>query len=484
MGREVSTPELGGRGPFSRLAWCVGWVSVALGGVDAAAPRRLLADEIVALTTDFSTGSVTTVGTSAPWSTQIDVASICSDPVGRAFADRVYIVGRFGCDAIQVLNPFNGYQTQIEFAVGSNPQDIWVLAPNRAYVSFYESNTLLEVNPQTGATLGSISLAQFADVDGLVEMHRMYVHGRHLYVQLQRLDRSQFPYVPVAPSMLAVVDLITRTLVDVDPGLPGAQAIELTATNPIAPMAIDLTSGDLLVPCTGAFGVMNDGGIERVDLTDWESDGMWLSGPAMNGDLVDFSTWSGSRAFIIVSDASFNTSLHPINPITGVKGAAIFAPGGFTLSDCLTHHNGSLFVTDRDFFDPGVRVFSAESGAPLSGLVPTGLPPFELFVRPDFPSDVAEDLATPRATLFTTPPWPNPSSGEVRLRVAEGASVASVDVLDVVGRRVAVMEGSRGGVLRWDGRNAAGYAVAAGEYFVRAASASGQRESVRVLVVR
>ncbi len=484
MGRKMRQTELGARGPFSRLAWVVGLSSLVMGGVDAALPRRLLADEIVGLTTDFSTGSVTTIGTTAPWNTQIDVASICSDPVGRAFGDRVYIVGRFGCDAIQVLNPFNGYQTQIEFAVGSNPQDIWVLAPNRAYVSFYESNTLLEVNPQTGATLGSISLAQFADNDGLVEMHRMFVHGRYLYVQLQRLDRGQFPYVPVAPSMLAVVDLVTETLVDVDPGSPGMQAIALTATNPIAPMAIDLTSGDLLVPCTGAFGVMNDGGIERVDLTDWESDGMWLSGPAMNGDLVDFSTWSATRAFVIVSDASFNTALHLINPSTGVKGAAVFAPGGFTLSDCLTHHNGSLFVTDRDFFDPGVRVFSAETGAPLSGLVPTGLPPFELFVRPDFPSDVADALSTPRGSLFAAPPWPNPSSGEVRLRVAEGASVARIDVLDALGRRVASLEASRGGMVRWDGRSGAGREVAAGEYFLRAARADGGGESVRVLVVR
>ena len=40
---------------------------------------------------------------------------------------------------------------------------------DKAYVSFFESNTLLICNPLTGATLGTIDLSSFADADGIAE---------------------------------------------------------------------------------------------------------------------------------------------------------------------------------------------------------------------------------------------------------------------------------------------------------------------------
>ncbi|MFN8548792.1 MAG: hypothetical protein U0527_12705 [Candidatus Eisenbacteria bacterium] len=105
------------------------------------------------------------------------------------------MVNRFGCDSIQLIDPFHGYATVGECSVGngSNPQDVAVVSPTRVYVSRYESNWLLEINPQTCARTDSISLAAFADADGTVEMHRMLLRGSRLYVELQRLDRSSFP---------------------------------------------------------------------------------------------------------------------------------------------------------------------------------------------------------------------------------------------------------------------------------------------------
>lgn len=449
----------------------------------AATTRVGATEQLITINTDFSTGSVSQLGLTSPWSGEYDVAPICGDAVARWHLDRLYVVNRFGCDAIQVITPDAGWPTVSEFSVGvgTNPQDIAVITPTRAYVSRYESNWLLEVNPVTGALVDSISLAAYADVDGLVEQHRLFTRGDRLYVQLQRLDRRSFPYEPAPPSYLAVIDLTTRLLVDVDPIAPGTQAIALAATNPIAPMSIDLTSGTLLVPCTGAYGVMDDGGIERVDLFSNRSEGFLLPGSAMNGDLVDFCQWSGARGYVILSDAGFNTALHAFDPRTKSLIGPVYAPGGFVLSDCITHPNGSLYLTDRDFFDPGVRVFDAASGAPLGGgVTPTGLPPIELLIRPDFPSDAPEV-----AHLFETPPWPNPSAGGVAFALTPSAPGSFVlEVLDASGRRVRRSPLDGRGVAVWDGRNDAGSRVPAGAYVLRLLGPDGRSDVRSLRIVR
>lgn len=445
------------------------------------------AEDILVLTSDFSSGALSTLPLSQPCNATIDRASICGDAVARTWGDRIYVVNRFGCDSIQLIDPFHGYATVAECSVGngSNPQDVAVVSPTRVYVSRYESNWLLEVNPSTCARTDSISLAAFADVDGTVEMHRMMLRGNRLYVELQRLDRRSFTYVPVTPSYLAVIDVTTRQLVDVDPVAPGVQAIALQGTNPVAPMQIELTTGLLLVPEAGEYGLLNDGGIERVDLRTNRSVGFALSGAALQGDIIDFTQGLGARGYVLRSDASFNTSLMRYDSISGTLGSAVYAPGGYVLSDCLAYA-GKLYLTDRDFFDPGVRVFDLATEAPLcGGVVPTGLPPFELLVRPDSPSAVTD------AALFRSAPWPNPSRGEVHLALAAGGAMGPGSegiTLRVVApdgrlvRRLALQGGWA--EAEWDGNDERALPVPSGVYLLEAIDPAGRRDSRTVRILR
>src|SRR5690606_20898057 len=162
--------------------------------------------------------------------------------------------------------------------------------------------TVLAVNPSTGQILDSISLAQFADSDGLPELHRLYLHGRYLYVQLQRLDRNN-GYVPVAPSYLVVIDTQTWSIVDTDVNVPGVTPITLTGLNPTGPMELDLVTGRLLVPTSGKF-LQLDGGIEAVDLLSWRSMGFVVTEAALGGDLLHYTQGNGQRAFAIISDSN------------------------------------------------------------------------------------------------------------------------------------------------------------------------------------
>jgi hypothetical protein len=456
-------------------------------------------DRVVVVTSDWQTGGVSLLDPAAG-TVRTDIAPACPDAVVRAHGGLLYVVNRTGCDNIEVVDPATG-EVLHEFSVGNgtNPQDIAVISPSRAYVSRYETNDLLEVDLDTGARVDSISLAPFADADGLCEMHRMRLAGDRLFVELQRMVRHTWPELWVAepPSMLAVVDVRTRRLVDVDPALPGVQAIALAGINPVAPIVVDPESGDLLVPEAGQYGVLDAGGIERVDPVTLQSEGFLVREETLGGDLVDFAIMAAGRegdrparpperlVFAIVSLAGYNTVLLRVDADAGIVVDTLRNPGGYTLADILLH-DGKLFLSDRDYGEPGIRVYDAITGQPLAGPISTGLPPVELVLLPG---------------VSPTPPIagggilgrvvPNPSPGPVRLAWRPGPADPPVrlEVFDPAGRLVrklglpgawAVADSS----VAWDGRDDEGRRVRTGVYFLRgtaAAGASGTR-SVRIVL--
>ncbi len=445
------------------------------------------AERILTLTTDwYSAGSICTIEPAPPWGTQLDLASVHSDAVVRVKDGRIYVVNRLGGDNIQVIDAVT-FQTIRQFSVGAgtNPQDIAVISPTRAFVSRYETNDLLEVNPSTGQALGMISLAAFADADGLCEMHRMHVSGGHLYVQVQRMLRQNWPdpWVPSPPSYLAVVDLATNTLVDVDPGTPGMQGIVLQGTNPSGPMQIEPETGYLLVPESGQFGIIDNGGVERVCLDSWQAMGMAITETVFGGDVMDFALWNAERAYAIVTDPSFNTKLVSWNPSTGQMTGTVYNPGGYTLSDLMTHFSGYLYVADRNYHNPGVRVYDAATGSVLAGPIYTGLPPYELVLLPSPTSDVPYEVVA--GGRF----FPNPTTGGVSFAWADGRdeTPASMEVVDMAGRVLLRLDGGAGtapGGGIWDGRDSRGGAAPAGVYFLRITGADGGQATGTIRMIR
>lgn len=92
-------------------------------------------------------------------------------------------------------------------------------------------------------------------------------------------------------------------------------------------------------------------------------------------------------------------------------------------------------------------------------------------------------LAGPAGTVALRA-WPNPSRGAVHFASpADAGDGATLDVLDLQGRRVWSAPVSAHAVLRWDGRDAHGAPVAAGLYLVRLADGTNVRHG-RVLMLR
>ncbi|MBD3367274.1 MAG: hypothetical protein GF405_03730 [Candidatus Eisenbacteria bacterium] len=439
-------------------------------------------DTVVAVTSDYSvSGSVSTVGVIPPWGVDQGVASVHSDAVARERGGLIYVVNKLYADNIQVLDPASGFSTVRQFSVGpgTNPQDIAFVSDTRAYVSRYESTHVVEVDPTTGTVTDSVDLSALADADGLPEMSGMAVSNGYVLVAVQRIDRDVY-WTPVPPSYLAVIDPDTNTLVDTDPAEPGVQSIELSATNPYGELHVDPATGHLIVPLSGHWGVL-DGGVEVIDPSTFSSLGFLTTEAQLQGDINDIALGTAERAHAMISVTSpaWESFVVAWNRASGALIGDVYRPGGWNIADVEVHDGtGQLFVSDRSYTDPGVRVFDAATGAEqTAGALFVGLPPHDLVV---LGSDVTGVADAGGASLRV---WPNPSAGPVRLEVdATVRAGTPIDIYDVAGRHVARLSIERGATgVRWDGRDAAGRRVSSGVYFARAA---GTASLTKVVVVR
>jgi hypothetical protein len=443
------------------------WIAITC-VILAAAPAGAAETRAFVLTTDFSTGSLSAnpLGTSA---VSKDVASVYSDAVERWYGGLLYVVNRFGQDNIQVIDPAQNYATVRQFSTGNgtNPQDICFVSPTKAYVTRYEVSDLLIVNPSTGASLGVIPLGAFADADGIPEMAHMVRVDRRVFVALERLDRNA-GFRPTDKSLIAVIDADADTVLDADPLLPGTQAIRLTGKNPATTFAFDRANSRLLIGCAGAFGVL-DGGIELVDPVGMKSLGYAITESALGGDVGNIA-WNGAaHSYAIVSDASSNTLLVSWSALTGQKIATVFAPGGFSLSDCELDDRGELYVCDSNLLAPGLYVFRVSDDTLVRGPLDCGLPPYQ--VTFDATSDEVLAVAESPSGALLSGPWPDPARAILHVRlVLPRAGKAEVDALDLAGRRVRTIAAgdfaAGSTVCEWDLLDAHGRPVPAGVYIL------------------
>jgi hypothetical protein len=430
------------------------------------------------VTTDFMTGGLSAINTTT-FAAQNDVAAAHSDARVRWFRDKVYLINRLGADNIHPLNDTNfGSFLQFSTGNGSNPADIVFTGVHKAYVTRYELSSLLIVDPQNGATINTISLASFADADGIPEMDRMAMWGPWLFVSVQRLNRNA-GFTPTDHSVVVVIDTRTDTVHDVDPGTPGVQGITLPAKNPVTAFAFDRAGRKLLLGCAGFYGAL-DGGIVAIDPETHQSLGVLASEPALGGELSDVEWYTATRSFAIVSDLAFNTKLIRWNPTTGAATGTIFNPGGFTLPDCALDGTGRLWLCHNDFTNPGVRVYDCDTDALLAGPIDTGLPPYQIA----FDEQRPEVGAPPASQAARLNAWPNPACSSVQLALGLGTSQLSrVEIFDPAGRRVRTLPiAPHATSLEWDLRDESGNRVRPGLYMLSVRT-SGQYLTRRLSVV-
>ena len=395
-----------------------------------------------ATATDFQSpvGCASWVEIAPPRTPHPCVESLSSDPVARWAFGLIYVVNRFQADNIQILDPSNSFHTVRQFSVGNgtNPQDIMVVSPTKAFVSLLNAPYMLVVNPSNGTLTDSISLAQFADGDGKPEAARMWSYGAgaRIFVALQRLQ----DFAPTDTSYIAVIDGDADTVLDVDQNTPGVQAIKLLGTNPGSDLEWDATRHRLLVCTVGNYGVL-DGGVEAIDPDTYEDLGYETTEAQLGAQLGDVAVSPTGKAYVTISDVDPNggSRLVQYNRDTGAQiGAPLFSTENFALTDIEVNDLGELWACDRTLASPGLRVFSTATDTQLAGPITTGVPPADVL----FEGSNTTDAVDPRpiaGSLAVLVSGPNPTRGEwqVKFSVGEGATLpARLRVYDVRGALV------------------------------------------------
>ena len=355
-----------------------------------------LANQAVITTTDYSSGSFSSLDLITNTATN-DHLTIHSDAGVRTYRDKVYVINRLGQDNVIVLDrsDLKTPLTQYSTGNGSNPHDMAFVSEEKAYISRYEQTQLLIVNPVTGDLLGEIDLSVFADADGLPEVSQLALYDNYLFAACQRLDRDN-GFVPTDVSVIAVVDVMTDQVVDVDANTAGVQGIVMMGKNPAGAVQ---RGNKWFLSAVNTFGDLTDGGIEVIDLANLRSDGVVLGEMALGGNLSSMAMVSDDEGYVVVLDASFvnvvkRFGLEMQSVSAGLSGLS----GGFVPS--LGVFGGRLYVLDGgSFVDPtsaGVKVYDVKTDQPVAGPISTGLLPGSIaFVGSvaDFNGDCVVDFS-------------------------------------------------------------------------------------------
>ncbi|HEY5657945.1 MAG TPA: hypothetical protein VIY27_09165, partial [Myxococcota bacterium] len=322
-------------------------------------------------------------------------------------AGRVFAVSSLE-DQIAVISA-NSWTLErlVQFEEGAQPVDIAVADPDTAYVTRATTGALLRLDLRDGSFAEVLDLSVFADTDGNPDLGCMAIHEGRLFVQIRRKTSSGF----ATPPYLAVVDLATEQLVDVDPATPGTQAIALQGTAPKGGMQILAETRQLAVL---AAGIMRDeGGIELVDLDALASEGLIVDEAVdeTGTDLLSFLfTRPDSGFFNAKTDIAQSSHLSRFSASQGVDPKQLNGALGYYVTVMAYDHlTDAFFLPEGGVYGDGIRVFDAEDGGQLTpSILPTNGEPTSVAIVCDGIESCVEPLcAVPGACpgIPVLPAW-------------------------------------------------------------------------------
>ncbi len=308
---------------------------------------------------------VSAMDVAAPWGFSAPEIQVGRDPILRPAYGKLFAASEVD-STLDVIDPQHWSVTRtFNLPVGTQPKDVAVVSPKTAYLTPRFGTHLLRLDLETGATQSVVDLSSFANDDGIPDLGMMAEHDGKLFVQIRRERHGEFTYEP--PAYLAVIDLATEQLVDVDPIVDGVQAIQLVGTAPKLKMQVMPETNQLLVGATGIG--LDDGGIEAIDLTTLASKGLIIEEATRETglDLGGFVMITPDHGFLAyTTDLTLSSHLHKFRSDGKVEPEQLHVGVGF-LASTLVHDAGtnSLFFPNGGGED-GVFVFDATTGAQLS----------------------------------------------------------------------------------------------------------------------
>lgn len=345
-------------------------VNAALGG--CATPR------LIALSRE---GRIASLDLSAPWTLRAAADLGAEIASARCQAGRCLIV-HSSIDAVSVVDALTLARAEpIQLARDADPRDVALVGDRTAVIGQYGRAELLEIDLVTRATT-PIDLSPLADADGLPEVLRLASCGRRVYAQLRRVDHESEVRSPLA-AVLAVIDLdrpAAERLVDADPLAPGIQGIAL-AERPAFDMPVDCAAATLYVAEPRPL-MQGGGGYQAVDLDALVARELPI---AIGAEVGGFASASPD-AFWLITHTEFGPG--PSSHLTLTSHPEFETHNTFAMEHvndlAIDLDTNQLFYPDPCFTPscgPGIYVYAADDGAPLSTApIDPGFLPIELVV--------------------------------------------------------------------------------------------------------
>lgn len=339
-------------------------------------------------TPDYSSGAVSLVDTQAPYAADNAVASSeTSDIVVRADGDHYFLLKRYGTnqilryDAADPGTPVWTYSTNATEGEESNPADLVVASPTKAYLLRYGAGALWVVNPsatsEAGFKTGKIDLSEH-DADGVPEMTAGLIKDGKLYVLLQRLQN----FDATQEGEVLVIDTASDTVVE---------TIALPVRNPGTLVAVPGTS-EILVAASGGYGSFPDyvppydGGLARIDTGSGTATLALDDGDATThpyGQLGDLAVVDAHRAYFVGSSDYGDTgqTLYRFDPgAATITPVAVSGYAGKDLGALAVDPEGKLWIGRTSDEHPGLTVLGYAGGAETveAALIDTVLTPINI----------------------------------------------------------------------------------------------------------
>ncbi len=214
----------------------------------------------------FAGGVLRGIGTRTPWGVRTIATLPESEGVLRPYQGLLYVLTPES-GVVRVLDRDGNLVGSAFVDPASGPVDIAPIGDGAFYVSTATDGRVTRMDLGGGITRSFVDLHELDEPDEEPDPGMMIVDGGLLYVQLRRLD-DKTPWMFAPRGALAVIDLASGSLVDMDEQTPGVQAMELTGPHPRLKMRIDDGSRRLFVSSSGAdsYTWTITGAIDVVDL--------------------------------------------------------------------------------------------------------------------------------------------------------------------------------------------------------------------------
>lgn len=337
--------------------------------VDSAAPCAGAFAVVSTASDDYSVGALATVCLD-DLSVADSLAAVTGDTVVVVDGGAVWALNRSNQNSLRRYAPEDLRVPLWEVSTGeaSNPQDL-AICGGEAWVSRYESNRLLRLNPEDGSTLGETDLSAYADEDGLAELNDLVAIGDTLYVTAQQLNRDH-AYQAEGGLILAL-----------DCGSGEVTGSWSPGPNP----TIELLGDARLLVRTGVYfdadgAFLYDGGVRLLDTEAGEL-GQPLITEQELGKNLGGAAAAGEHLVTIAADEAWGYEIGCVPLIGGIYTPAMSSSS--FLSAIRGNRRGEVWVASRASWAapeaPGALiVIDAVSCAVASDAVTTTLDPLDL----------------------------------------------------------------------------------------------------------